>query len=43
MRTDDKTLLELLRALAPVEDLATVRAELEGLRAEDLAEAFVRL
>lgn len=43
MRTDDKTLLEFLRALAPVEDLATIRAELEGLRAEDLAEAFVRL
>ncbi len=43
MRPDDKTLLDLLRSLAPVDNLATVRAELEGLRAEDLAEAFVRL
>ena len=43
MRTDEKTLLDRLRALAPVEDPETVRAELEGVRTEDLAEAFTRL
>lgn len=43
MRTDEKTLLDRLRALATVEDPETVRAELEGVRTEDLAEAFTRL
>lgn len=43
MRTDEKTLLDRLRALAPLDDLEAVRAELEGVRTEDLAEAFTRL
>jgi len=43
MRTDEKTLLDRLRAIAPLEDFEAVRDELEGVRTEDLADAFSRL
>jgi len=42
MRTDEQTLLDRLRALATLEDV-DLRSELEGIRTEDLAEAFLRL
>lgn len=42
MRTDEQTLLDRLRALAMLEDV-DLRSELEGIRTEDLAEAFLRL
>lgn len=43
MRTDEKALVDRLRMLAGLEDPDAVREELEGTRAEDIAEAFVRL
>lgn len=43
MRTDDKTLIDLLRSLAPSDDPSVVCEALAGLRPEDIAEAFVRL
>lgn len=42
MRTDEQSLLDRLRALATLEDI-DLRSELEAVRTEDLAEAFVRL
>jgi magnesium transporter len=42
MRTDEQTLLDRLRALATLE-VVDLRSELEGIRTEDLAEAFLRL
>ena len=41
MRTDDKAFVERLRTLA--DDPAALRAALEGVRPEDVAEAFQRL
>lgn len=43
MRTDEKALVERLRTLAPIDDPAAVRETLDGVRAEDLAEALQRL
>ncbi|MGV3615936.1 MAG: magnesium transporter [Fimbriimonas sp.] len=43
MRTDEKALVERLRALGEEGDTAGLRALLEGVRAEDIAEAFERL
>src|SRR4051794_13727463 len=43
MRTDEKTLVERLRSLARIQIPDVVRQELEGVRAEDLAEAFQRM
>lgn len=43
MRTDERNLLDRLRALSPVDDPEAIREELEGIRIEDLAEAFTRL
>lgn len=43
MRTDEKTLVERLRSLAKIHNPDVVRDELEGVRAEDLAEAFQRM
>lgn len=43
MRTDEKTLVERLRTLAKIQNADVVRQELEGVRAEDLAEAFQRM
>ncbi|HVT13648.1 MAG TPA: magnesium transporter [Fimbriimonadaceae bacterium] len=43
MRTDEKTLVERLRSLAKIQNPEVVRQELEGVRAEDLAEAFQRM
>jgi len=43
MRTDEKALVERLRALATISDPAAVRETLEGVRPEDLAEALQRL
>lgn len=42
MRTDDQTLLDRLRALATLDEV-DLRRDLEGVRTEDLAEAFIRL
>lgn len=42
MRTDDQTLLDRLRALATLDEV-DLRSDLEGVRTEDLAEAFIRL
>lgn len=42
MRTDEQTLLDRLRALVTLEEV-DLRSDLEGVRTEDLAEAFVRL
>jgi magnesium transporter len=43
MRTDDKALVERLRALAPTEGATAIRETLEGIRPEDIAEALQRL
>jgi magnesium transporter len=43
MRTDDKSFIERLRAIAHAESPELVRQELEGVRPEDLAEGFQRL
>jgi magnesium transporter len=43
MRTDEKTLVERLRSLAKIQSPDVVRQELEGVRPEDLAEAFQRM
>lgn len=43
MRTDEKTLVERLRSLAKIHNPDVVRDELEGVRPEDLAEAFQRM
>lgn len=43
MRTDEKALVERLRALANLDDAAAVRETLDGVRPEDLAEALQRL
>ncbi len=43
MRTDEKTLVERLRSLARIHNPDVVRDELEGVRPEDLAEAFQRM
>lgn len=43
MRTDEKTLVERLHSLAKIQSPDVVRQELEGVRAEDLAEAFQRM
>lgn len=43
MRTDEKTLVERLRSLAKIQNPEVVRQELEGVRPEDLAEAFQRM
>src|SRR5256885_16913749 len=43
MRTDEKTLVERLRSLAKIQSPDVVRQELDGVRPEDLAEAFQRM
>lgn len=43
MRTDEKTFIDRLRAIAHAESPEIVRQELEGVRPEDLAEGFQRL
>lgn len=43
MRTDEKALEERLRALAEEGDSAPLKAALDGVRAEDIAEALQRL
>ncbi len=43
MRTDDKAFVDSLRSLALADDSQTVRDALEGIRAEDIAEAFQRM
>lgn len=43
MRTDEKTLVERLRSLAKIQSPDVVRQELDGVRAEDIAEAFQRM
>jgi magnesium transporter len=43
MRTDEKTLVERLRSLAKIQSPDVVRQELEGVRSEDIAEAFQRM
>lgn len=43
MRTDEKALVERLRALVPHEDAGAVRQTLEGVRPEDIAEVLQRL
>ncbi len=43
MRTDEKTLVERLRSLSRIQNADVVRQELEGIRPEDIAEAFQRM
>ena len=43
MRTDDKAFVESLRTLALSQDENAVREALDGIRAEDIAEAFQRM
>lgn len=43
MRADDKTFIDQLESLAKIDDTMVVREALEGIQAEDLAEAFPRL
>jgi magnesium transporter len=43
MRTEDRTQIEQLRALARLDNSEIVRQELEGVRAEDIAEGIQRL
>ncbi len=43
MRTDDKSFIERLRALSHAESADIVRQDLEGVRAEDLADGLQRL
>lgn len=43
MRTDEKTFIERLRSLARIDNPEVVRAELDGVRPEDIAEGFQRL
>jgi magnesium transporter len=43
MRTDEKTLVERLRSLSKIQSPDVVLQELDGVRAEDLAEAFQRM
>ncbi len=43
MRTDERALEERLRSLSRIEDSAVARELLEGVRPEDIAEAFQRI
>ncbi len=43
MRTDDKALEDRLRSLAKIDSPEVIREELEGVRPEDIAEAFARI
>jgi magnesium transporter len=43
MRTDERTFVDQLRSLAKIDDPQVVRAELESLAPQDIAEALIRL